>query len=93
MTGVGVMMHGADETSGSLFSQVYLGACIPVRHSLRIVQQVVNDALASIVAEWRRLSTNESATTHVQNLLRSMGTDAQFRHHVCRNPGWPVQQP
>jgi transposase len=52
---VGVMMRGTDETSGSLFSYVDLGERIPSRHPLRKIWQVVNDALASLDAEFEAL--------------------------------------
>lgn len=42
----GAVMRGADETSGLLFSYVYLEARIPARQPLRKIRQVVNDALA-----------------------------------------------
>ncbi|MDE3241079.1 MAG: IS5 family transposase [Paracoccaceae bacterium] len=48
-------MRGADETSGSLFSYVDLEARIPDRHPLRKIRQVVNDALASLDAEFEGL--------------------------------------
>ena len=55
---VGVMMRGMDETSGSLFSYVDLEERIPARHPLRKVRQVVNDALASLDAEFESLYTD-----------------------------------
>jgi len=55
---VGVMMRGTDETSGSLFSYVDLEERIPARHPLRKIRQVVNDALASLDAEFEALYTD-----------------------------------
>jgi len=55
---VGVMMRGADEASRSLFSYVDLEARIPARHPLRKIRQVVNDALASLDAEFEALYTD-----------------------------------
>ncbi len=52
------MMRGADETSGSLFSYVDLEARIPARHPLRTIRQVVNEALASLDAEFEALCTD-----------------------------------
>jgi transposase len=52
------MMRGTDETSGSLFSYVDLEARIPVRHPLRKIRQVVNEALASLDAEFEALYTD-----------------------------------
>ena len=51
-------MRGTDEASGSLFSYVDLEARIPARHPLRKIRQVVNDALASLDAEFEALYTN-----------------------------------
>lgn len=51
-------MRGADETSGSLFSYVDLEARIPARHPLRKIRQVVNDALASLDAEFEAVYTD-----------------------------------
>lgn len=48
-------MRGTDETSGSLFSYVDLEERIPPRHPLRKIRQVVNDALASLDAEFEFL--------------------------------------
>lgn len=58
MAMVGVMMRGTDETSRSLFSYVDLEARIPARHPLRKIRQVVNDALASLDAEFEALYTD-----------------------------------
>lgn len=52
-------MRGADETSGSLFSYVDLEARIPARHPLRLIRRVVNDALASLDAEFEKLYATE----------------------------------
>ncbi len=49
------MMRGVDETSGSLFSYVDLEKRIPARHPLRKIRQVVNDALASLDADFKAL--------------------------------------
>jgi transposase len=50
-------MRGTDEASGSLFSYVDLEARIPARHPLRMIRQVVNEALASLGAEFEVLCT------------------------------------
>lgn len=44
--------------SGSLFSYVDLDVWIPLRHPLRNIRQVVNDALASLEAEFEALCTD-----------------------------------
>jgi len=51
-------MRGTDEASGSLFSYFDLEARIPVRHSLRKIRQVVNDALARFDADFEALYTD-----------------------------------
>ncbi|WP_375573869.1 IS5 family transposase [Seohaeicola saemankumensis] len=51
-------MRGTDETSGSLFSYVDLEERIPPHHPLRKIRQVVNDALASLDAEFEVLYTD-----------------------------------
>jgi transposase len=52
------VMRGADEASGSLFSYVDLEARVPARHPLRKIRQVVNEALASLDAEFAALYTD-----------------------------------
>jgi transposase len=52
------MMRGTDETSGSLFNYVDLEERIPPRHPLRKIRQVMNDALASLDAEFEALYTD-----------------------------------
>jgi transposase len=52
------MMRGTNEASVSLFSYVDLGARILARHPLRKIRQVVNDALASLDAEFEALYTD-----------------------------------
>jgi len=48
-------MRGTDEKSGSLFSYVDLEDRIPAQHPLRKIRQEVNDALASLDAEFQAL--------------------------------------
>ena len=52
-------MRGADETSGSLFSYVDVEARIPARHPLGVIRGVVNEALASLDAEFEKLYAAE----------------------------------
>jgi transposase len=52
-------MRGIDGGAGSLFSYVDVEDRIPSRHPLRKVRQVVNDALASLDAEFDRLYSAE----------------------------------
>ena len=51
-------MRGTDKTSGLLFSYVDLEERIPPQHPLRKIRQVVNDALASLDAEFEALYTD-----------------------------------
>ena len=48
-------MRGSDETSGSLFSYVDLEDRVPAGHPLRVIREIVNDALAEFDAEFARL--------------------------------------
>lgn len=48
-------MRGTDDKSGSLFSYVDLEDRIPAKHPLRKIRRVVNDALASLDAEFAAL--------------------------------------
>src|SRR6056297_243100 len=52
-------MRGTDEASGSLFSYVDLEERGPSGHPLRKIRQIVNDALASLDAEFGALCTKE----------------------------------
>ncbi|WP_281967309.1 IS5 family transposase [Roseovarius nanhaiticus] len=51
-------MRGTDEVSGSLFSYVDLDERVPAGHPLRKIRQIVNDALASLDAEFGSLYTD-----------------------------------
>lgn len=54
----GVTMRGTDEASGALFSYVDLEARVPAGHPLRKIRQIVNDALASLDADFDALYTD-----------------------------------
>jgi transposase len=65
-------MRGADDQSGSLFSYVSLEERIPARHPLRKVRSVVNDALATLDAEFSRLYSAEGRPSIApERLLRA----------------------
>ncbi len=53
-----MMIRGADETSGSLFNYVDLEERITALHPLRKIRRVVNEALASLNAEFEALYTD-----------------------------------
>jgi len=53
------MMRGSDEKMGSLFSYVDLELRIPAKHPLRLIRRIVNDALASLDAEFDALYFHE----------------------------------
>lgn len=52
-------MRGSDEKTGSLFSYVDLELRIPAKHPLRLIRRTVNDALASLDAEFDALYFHE----------------------------------
>ena len=54
----GMTMRGMDEKSGSLFSYVDLEGCIPFKHPLRKIRQMVNDALTILCADFKALYVN-----------------------------------
>ena len=65
-------MRGSDRVSGSLFSYVDLEDRIPARHPLRQIRQIVNDALASLDAEFARLYSAEGRPSIApERLLRA----------------------
>ena len=69
---LGAVMRGTDETTGSLFSYVDLEERIPARHPLRKVREIVNDALASMDAEFDRLYAKEGRPSFApERLLRA----------------------
>ena len=65
-------MRGTDEATGSLFSYVDLEERVPARHPLRKIRRVVNDALASLDAEFDRLYAAEGRPSIApERLLRA----------------------
>ena len=65
-------MRGTDEATGSLFSYVDIEDRIPLRHPLRKVREIVNDALASMDAEFERLYSKEGRPSIApERLLRA----------------------
>jgi len=65
-------MRGSDERSGSLFSFVDLEERVPKRHPLRKIRQIVNDALASLDADFSKLYASEGRpSTAPEKLLRA----------------------
>ena len=60
-------MRGTDEKSGSLFSYVDLEDRIPVKHPLRNIRRVVNDALSSLDAEFEALYVDFGAPRLLRN--------------------------
>ena len=55
------MMRGTDGASGAPFSYVDLEGRVPAKHPLRKIAQIVNDARASLDAEFDALYTKEAA--------------------------------
>src|SRR5919107_3792698 len=69
---MGAVMRGTDEMTGSLFSYVDVEERIPARHPLRKVRQIVNEALASLDAEFDRLYAAEGRPSIApERLLRA----------------------
>ena len=65
-------MRGTDEATGSLFSYVDLEDRVPSRHPLRQVRRIVDDALASLDAEFDRLYSAEGRPSIApERLLRA----------------------
>ena len=65
-------MRGTDEMTESLFSYVDVEERIPVRHPLRKVRQIVNEALTSLDAEFDRLYSAEGRPSIApERLLRA----------------------
>ena len=48
-------MRGSDKISGALFSYVDLEERIPTRHPLRLIAEIVNDALGSLDGDFANL--------------------------------------
>jgi len=48
-------MRGSDNQSGSMFSYVDLEARVPAKHPLRVIKQIVDDALGELDADFARL--------------------------------------
>lgn len=66
-------MRGADEKAGSLFSYVDLESRIPPRHPLRAIRAIVNEALATLDADFAGLySRIGRPSIPPEQLLRAM---------------------
>lgn len=48
-------MRGSDQNSGSLFSYVDLEGRVPLKHPLRVIKGIVDDALRALDAEFEKL--------------------------------------
>ena len=72
-------MRGSDARTGSLFSFVDLEERVPQRHPLRKIRQIVNDALASLDADFARLYSSEGRPSIApEKLLRASLLQAFF---------------
>ena len=67
-------MRGSDERSGSLFSYVDLEARVRVDHPLRVIREVVNEALSALDGEFAALYPPRLGRPSVppERLLRAM---------------------
>ncbi|RIA56052.1 IS4 family transposase [Dichotomicrobium thermohalophilum] len=65
-------MRGSDKTSGSLFSYIDLEDRVPAGHPLRVIREIVNDALADLDADFARLYEGRGrASIAPERLLRA----------------------
>jgi transposase len=81
-------MRGTDETSGSLFSYVDIEERIPAHHPLRKIRRVVNDALASMDAEFDRLYAADGRPSIApERLLRASLIQILFSARVTPKAG------
>jgi transposase len=65
-------MRGTDERTGSLFSFVDLEARVPAQHPLRKIRGIVNEALATLDADFARLYSAEGRPSIApEKLLRA----------------------
>jgi transposase len=65
-------MRGSDERTGSLFSFVDLDERVPAKHPLRKVRQIVNNALATLDADFSKLYAAEGRPSIApERLLRA----------------------
>src|ERR671922_41851 len=72
-------MRGSDTTTGSLFSYVDVEDRIPARHPLRLIRAVVNEALATLDAEFARLyAAGGRSSIAPEKLLRGSLLQAFF---------------
>jgi hypothetical protein len=72
-------MRGGDERSGSLFSYVDLEARVGKDHALRIIREVVNEALATLSGEFSALySRSGRPSIPPEKLLRAMLLQAKI---------------
>ncbi len=65
-------MRGSDQRSGALFSYVDLEERVPLRHPLRVIREIVNDALISLDGEFEQLyGSTGRASIAPERLLRA----------------------
>ena len=79
-------MRGSDERTGSLYSFVDLDERVPEKHSLRKVRQIVNDALATLDADFSKLYAAEGRPSIAPERLRlakAHGRNRRLDGPVC----------
>jgi transposase len=88
-------MRRSDKTSGSLFSYVDLEERLPAKHPLRVIKAIVDDALASLDADFERLYDGSGRSSMApERLLRasllqdlhSVRSERQLVEQIDRNP-------
>ena len=55
----GILMRGQDQRSGSLFSYIDIEARIPADHPLRVIREIVNEALSALNKSFEALYARE----------------------------------
>jgi len=66
-------MRGADRSNGQLFSYIDIESRIHAKHPLRLIREVVNDALAGLSAEFEKLYSHEGRPSiPPERLLRAL---------------------
>jgi transposase len=72
-------MRGSDATTGSLFSYVDVESRIPARHPLRMIREIVNEALAALDPEFAKLyGAGGRSSIAPEKLLRGLLLQAFF---------------
>ena len=80
-------MRGTDKISGSLFSYVDIEDRIPARHPLRQVKRIVDEALASLDAEFELYAAEGRPSIAPERLMRAGLIQILFSARVTPKAG------